>query len=133
MPCPVVVPVQTILTIQLFPVILVRLDRAGRGKHTAERIIMVHFLHSSCRADHHPVVTLMVLQVVMVLPVRQGDVADISQQQFRAAVLIDHIAKVISRGGNTAYSMRRPQLRAAGGIQVRDRVTVTERDLARQI
>ena len=69
----------------------------------------------------------------MVLPVRQRDIARVRQQQLRAVVFIDHIAHVIGRGGRVPCLVHRPQLRAAGGIQVRDRVTVSERDLARQI
>ena len=63
---------------------------------------MVRFLHRSVLVDDHPVVPLMVFQVVVILLVSQGDVSFLRQQQLLHAVFIDHVAAIVRGGGRTA-------------------------------
>ena len=101
-PCPVVVQVQALRRIQFLAVILVGLHKRSRCKQASEGIVMVGFLHGSGLADHHPVVPLMVFQVVVILLVSQGDVSFLRQQQLLHAVFIDHVAAIVRSGGRTA-------------------------------
>ena len=68
---------------------------------------MVRLLNSPALADDHTVVALMVLQVIMVLAVSQGDIALFRQQQLLRTVFIDHIAAIVRRGGRTTCLMHR--------------------------
>ena len=94
---------------------------------------MVRLLNSSRGTDDHTVITLVVLQVIMVLAVSQGDITFFRQQQLLRAVFIDHIAAIVRRGGRTSCLMHRAKLCAVGCIRIGYRIPVPERDLARQI
>ena len=133
MPCTVIVPVQAVLVIELLTIILIRLHIVRCREHPAERIIMIRLLNSSRGTDDHTAITLVVLQVIMVLAVSQGDIALFRQQVFLRAVFIDHIAAIVSRGGRTSCFMHRAQLCAVSCIQISYRIPVPERDLAWQI
>ena len=133
MTCTVIVPVQAVLRVKLLTVILIRLHIVRCREHPAERIIMIRLLNSSRGTDDHTVITLVVLQVIMVLAVSQGDIALFRQQVFLRAVFIDHIAAIVRCGGRTACLMHRAKLCAVGSIRVGYRIPVSERDLAWQI
>ena len=109
-PCPIVVPVQSFLRVQFLAVILVRLYTRRVGEDTSEGIIMVHLLYSSVLVDDHAVISLMVLQVVVVLAVGQGDITGFCQQQFLHTVFIDHVAAIVRCGGRTVDDVLRAEL-----------------------
>ena len=79
---------------------------------------MVRFLDRSTLVNDHTVVALMVLQVIMVLAVSQGDITFFRQQQLLRAVFIDHIAAIVRRGGRTSCLMHRAKLCAVGCIRI---------------
>ena len=94
---------------------------------------MVRFLHCSVLVDDHSVVSLMILQVVVVLAVGQGDVAGFRQQQFLHTVFIDHVAAIVRCGGCTIDDMLGAELGSVGCISVFNGASVRKRDLAWQI
>ena len=131
-PCPIVIPVQAFLRIQLFAVVLVRLYTRRVGEDTSEGVVMIRFLHRSVLVDDHSVVALMVLQVVVVLAVGQSEVTGFRQQQLLHTVFIDHVAAIVRCGGRTVDDMLRAELGSVGGIGVFNGASVSERDLAWQ-
>ena len=128
----VIVPVQTVLAVELLAIILIRLDIIRARKYPAERIVMVRLLNRSALTNDHTVIALMVFQVIMVLSIRQSDVALFRQQQLLRAVFIDHIPAIVRRGDRTACLMHCAQLCTISRIQIGYRIPVPERDLAWQ-
>ena len=94
---------------------------------------MVRLLNHSRGTDNHTVITLVVFQIIMVLSIRQSDVALFRQQQLLRVVFIDHIPAIVRRGGRTACLMHRAKLCTISRIQIGYRIPVPERDLAWQI
>ena len=92
---------------------------------------MVRFLHRAALVDDHSVVPLMVLQVVVVLAVRQGEVARFRQHQLLHTVFIDHVAAIVRCGCRTVDDMLRAELCSVSCISVFNCTSVRECDLAR--
>ena len=95
----VVVHVQAVHHVQFLAVVL---EALGVGvdafaEEQAEGIVMVHLLHRARLVDHHAVVALMVLQVVVVNGRRaaEGDVAAIYLYLLQCSSLVYHIAAII--------------------------------------
>ena len=79
---------------------------------------MVDFLGYSRLADHHMVVTLMILQVVMVLTVIHRDVTGFGLPELGRTIFIDHTSAVALLGGCTIDIMHRAKLCSVGCIRV---------------
>lgn len=91
------------------------------------------FLHNSSLIDNHPVIPLMVFQVIMILAIIQRDISLFREQQFGDIVFIDHIPAIVRCCGNAAYLMNCAELRSICSIQIRNRTFVRERYLTWQI
>ena len=85
---------------------------------------MVDFLGYSRLADHHMVVTLMILQVVMVLTVIHRDVTGFSLPEFGRTIFIDHTSAVVLRGGCTVDVMHRAKLGSVGCIAINNGTSI---------
>ena len=85
---------------------------------------MVDFLGYSRLADHHTVVTLMILQVVMILTVIHRDVTGFSLPKLGRTIFIDHTSAVVLLGGCTIDIMHRAKLCSVGSITISDGTSV---------
>lgn len=112
MPCPIIIPVQPFLRIQFLAILFVGLD-INTCKDTSERIVMVGFLYCSRLIYNHPVISLMILQVVVILlSARQVHISFFSKQKLLSSIFIDHISAVIRSSGITAYLMNSTEFRS---------------------
>ena len=93
---------------------------------------MVRF-YSTGSADNHPVIPLMVFQVIVAFVVAQRNVSLPGQQLSSGSIIIDHIPAIVRRSGDTPNLMHRPQLCPVRHIRIGDSASVTKRYLTWQI
>ncbi|SHF93152.1 hypothetical protein SAMN05444349_14714 [Bacteroides faecichinchillae] len=92
---PIIIPTKPIPRIQLLTVILVRLNTDCRSKRPSKRIISIRLLHIAILVCHNPGIPLMILQIEMVLPIRETHIPSLIEQHPQHPVLIDRISTVI--------------------------------------
>ena len=71
MPRPIVIPIQPLLRIKFFAIILVRLCISCICKYTAKRVIMICLLHVTILIYNYPVISLMIFQIIVVFIIIQ--------------------------------------------------------------
>ncbi|MPM90908.1 hypothetical protein SDC9_138031 [bioreactor metagenome] len=100
MSCAVVVEVKVQLTVELLAVVPVGLIHRLKAfsKQPAEGVVMVHLLHRAALAQYHPVVSLMVFQVVMVSWSGTGksNVSFFREDHAQRAVFVYLVARIFS-------------------------------------
>ena len=94
---------------------------------------MVRLLHRTCRVDHHAVVALVILQVVVVLAIGKRDIALVRQQPLLRPVFIDHVPAIVRRGGRPVDYIHCTELGAVRAVSVSNATSIRKRDFARQI
>ncbi len=74
----IVIPIQSGMSVQLLPVIFIRLDgicsTCRRSQQTAERIIVVRLLYRPILDEHGANISLMVTEIIMELTIRWCDI-----------------------------------------------------------
>ena len=133
MPCPIVVPVESLPCVEFLSVVLVGLYVSVVSEHTSEGVVMVHFLYLSVPVCHHAVVSLMVLQVVVVHSVGQGYISVSGNQSDGLPVFIDQISHIVGGSRLSVCPVYRAELSSFGVIKVFGRSSVFKLNALRQI
>lgn len=106
-PRPIIIPIQPMHPVQLFPVILIGLFPRSFSihfKYSSERIVMIHLFcvpRRSVQTYHHPIISLMIFQVIVKCwscPA-QSDISFFCEHLAQTSVFIDHISAIIHRMG----------------------------------
>ncbi|MPM87674.1 hypothetical protein SDC9_134774 [bioreactor metagenome] len=136
MPRPVIIHVQVELAVEFLSVVLVALDGWPRqfGEHSPEGIVVVHLLHRAGLVDYHPVVALVVPQVVVVDGRGAGvNIPLVGKERCHHVVIVHPVSHILHLRGLPIGEVGHAQLVSRRVITVDDAPVAGEGDHIRQI
>ena len=130
MPGTVIIHVQSQLPVQFLAVVLVRLVGSLKtfSKQPTKEVVVVDLLDSTRLVDHHPVVSLVVLQVVVISRGSscKSNVSLLREDHAQGAVLVHLVARILRFCRCVSRSVSYALLAARGIIPVGDGISIRE-------